>query len=179
MNTTGALQFLLSQIIDIYCYIVFARFILQLFKADFYNPLSQFVVKATSPVLNPIRKVIPGFFGIDFSALLLLYSLQLLKVFVIFKLLNGIDLNIFQLIIGSIFQTLSLCIGFFIFVIFVQIILSWVAPQQHNPMTLVLHQISEPILAPARRLLPPMGGLDLSPMVVILILYTIKILLGV
>lgn len=177
MNTSGALTFLITTIINLYCYIILARFLLQLVKADFYNPISQAVVKATNPLLIPLRKVIPGFAGLDWAALVLLYGFQLLAI--IFKLaLGGHGFPIGQILVYGLIETVSLFIWFYIVVIFVQIILSWISPQQYNPMTLLLHQISEPVMAPARKLIPPMGGLDLSPTIVLLLLYTLTIWLG-
>jgi len=177
MNTTGALQFLITTLISIYCYIILARFLLQLVKADFYNPISQAVVKATNPLLIPLRKIIPGFAGLDWAALILLYGFQVLKVAIIFMLQGG-GFPVAAILIYGLLQTASLFVWFYIFIIFIQIILSWVAPQQYNPMIILLNQISEPILAPARKIVPPMGGLDLSPTIVLLILYTLTIWLG-
>lgn len=174
MKTTDALQFLITTPISIYCYIILARFLLQLVKADFYNPISQAVVKATNPLLIPLRKVIPGFAGLDWAALVLLYGFQCIMVAFNF-MLEGLGFPIGPILIDGLIKTASLFVWFYIFVIFVQIILSWVAPQQYNPMTLLLHQISEPVLAPARRLVPPLGGLDLSPTIVLLVLYTLTI----
>lgn len=177
MNTTGALIFLITTVIGLYSYIILARFILQLVKADFYNPISQAVVKATNPLLIPLRKVIPGFAGLDWAALVLLYGFQVLEV-IVTLMLQGHGFPISQILLYSLVQTAGLFVWFYIIVIFVQILLSWIAPQQYNPMTLMLHQISEPVLAPARRMLPPMGGFDFSPTIVLLLLYTITILFG-
>lgn len=178
MNTTGALEFLITTLISLYCYIILARFVLQLVKADFYNPISQGVVKATNPLLIPLRKIIPGFGGLDWSALVLLYAFQLVLMAIIL-LLKGAGFPMGFILFGALLKTISLFFTFYIFVIFIQIILSWVAPQQYNPMTLLLHQISEPIIAPVRRFVPPMGGFDFSPLIVLLILNALRILLNV
>ncbi|MEJ2669019.1 MAG: YggT family protein [Gammaproteobacteria bacterium] len=175
-NTASALQFLIGQLFDLYSYVILARFLLQLVRADFYNPISQFVVKATNPLLLPLRKVIPGFLGLDWSALVLLWAFQTLKI-VLLVLIAGLSVHPVNALIGSLIGCVSLTIGFYLFIIFVQIILSWVAPYQQNPMSLVLHQLSEPLLGPARRLLPPIAGLDISPILVILMLSTLKVFL--
>lgn len=182
MTGTGpaaAISFLVETLFDFYSYIILARLILQLVKADFYNPIAQFVVKATNPLLIPLRRVIPGFAGIDNAAIVLLVTIQLLKWLIIGLVVHGAVFNGVQLIISTLVGIVSLFIGFFLFAIFIQVIISWIAPGVYNPITQVIHDIAEPLLAPARKLLPPLGGLDLSPMLVILALVFIKILFGI
>ncbi len=176
MNPTGALELIVVTIIDIYIMIVVARFILQLVRADFYNPVSQFIVKATSPVLNPLRRVIPGFGGIDVASIVLFMVLVFLKLG-IWLMLKGYGLALIPsldfvlLFMRSMANTV---LNFFLFCIFIMVILSWVAQGSYNPMADIMRQVTEPIMAPARKLLPPIGGLDLSPMIVILILMVVK-----
>ncbi|MDX1693533.1 MAG: YggT family protein [Ketobacteraceae bacterium] len=178
MNPTGALELIIITIFDVYIWIVMARFILQLVRADFYNPVSQFIVKATSPVLNPLRRVIPGFGGMDIASIVLLLVLVLIKL-AIWLPLNGYSLaamispGFFVLLLQSIANSV---LTFFTFCIFIMVILSWVAQGSYNPMADIMRQITDPIMAPARKILPPMGGLDLSPMIVLLILMAIKVL---
>lgn len=176
---TAALQFLIDTLFDFYSYIILARLILQIVRSDFYNPISQFVVKATNPIVVPLRRVIPGFGGVDNSCIVLLLVIQLLKWLLIGFVINGQLLPFLQLLLLTLTGTVGLVLGFFLFTIFLQVILSWVAPATHNPMTQVLRDITEPLLAPARRVIPPIGGLDLSPMVVMLALITIKKLFGI
>lgn len=175
MNTTAALWFLIGTLMDLYAYVVLARFLFQLVRADFYNPISQFVVRATNPLLVPLRKLIPGFKGIDFACLTLLLLVQIVKyslgMLVVERAAPGVGVVLLGLI-GS----FALVIDFYIFTIFAQVILSWIAPGGYNPMIALLYQVTEPLLAPVRRFLPAMGGLDLSPMVVLLLLSFFKIM---
>ncbi len=177
MNTVAALRFLIDTTIDLYAYIVLASFILQLVRADFHNPISQFVFKATNPVLMPLRKLIPSFKTVDVTALLLLLALQTLKQ-ILLVMVSGYSTSIAALLIFSLISCFALIIDFLIFAIFVQVILSWITPGQYNPITLLLTQITEPILGPIRRFLPSLGGLDLSPMIALIMLSFFKILLG-
>ncbi len=182
MTGTGpgaAMRFLIETVFDFYSYIILARLILQIVKADFYNPVSQFVVKATNPLLIPLRRLIPGFGGIDNAAIVLLLAVQLVKWLAISLVMFGAIMSGLQLVVSTLVGTVGLVIGFFLFAIFIQVILSWVSPGAYNPMTQVLHDITEPLLAPARKLIPPIGGLDLSPMLVIMALYFIRILFGI
>lgn len=176
MNPSGALELILMTLFDLYLVIVLARFILQLVRADFYNPVSQFIVKATSPLLNPLRRIIPGFGGVDMASIVLFVVIVIIKLMV-WLLLQGVPLDAIAslgfvlLLLKSIANTV---INFFTFAIFIMVILSWVGQGSYNAMADILHQLTEPVMAPARKIIPPMGGLDLSPMVVLLLLMVIK-----
>jgi len=160
----------------LYMIAVILRFLLQMARADFYNPVSQFVVKITSPLLNPLRRIIPGFGGIDLASVFLLLTLQIVQLGIIIVLMGYPLPNIVDIVTWSLVGILGLMLNFYFYVIIIQIILSWVAPQNHSPIVGLLHQISEPIMGPARKMLPSMGGLDLSPMLVIMGIHLAKIL---
>lgn len=177
MNTGAALHFVIDTIFNVYAFIVLARFLLQMVRADFYNPVSQFIVKATNPVLVPLRRVIPGLGGVDLAAILLIVLLMVLKICVM-ALVLGIPLDPLTVAIASGREVAGLVLNFFVFTIFIQVILSWISQGQYNPMAELLHQVSEPVLGPFRKLIPPMGGMDFSPMVALMALYVIKILFG-
>ena len=146
-----------------YLLIVLLRFVLQLVRADFYNPLSQFIVRATSPLLMPLRRIIPGFGGIDLASLVLAILVQLVLMIITLMLLGvGIG-NLGQLLVWSLIGVTSLFLKIFFFALIVSVILSWVAPGSHNPAAHLVHQICEPLLSPIRRILPNLGGLDISP----------------
>lgn len=166
---TNAASYLISTIIGLYIIIVLLRFLLQLVKADFYNPVSQFIVKATSPVLIPMRRFIPGLFGLDIASLLLAYGLQCLENFLLFAL-RGIPVNPLFILWHSIGSLLTLFLYIYFFAILIQVIISWVSPGTYNPATALIHHITEPVMRPARRLLPPLSGFDLSPIVVFIVL---------
>ena len=165
----NAATFLLETIFGLYILLVMLRFLLQWARADFYNPVSQFIVKATQPALKPLRKIIPGIGGLDAAALVFMIILKLVELWLVTGLL-GLSPQIGGLVILSIAELLGLLINVFIFSILIQVIVSWVNPGMYNPVMGLLHSLTEPLLGPARRVIPPISGLDLSPIVVIIVL---------
>jgi YggT family protein len=159
-----ALVYIIQTLGSLYLLVVLLRFILQMVRADFYNPLSQFIVRATQPLLMPLRRVIPGFGGVDLASLVLALLLQLLLMAVVMVLLAQNPLAYLpQLLVWAILGISSLFIKVFFFALIVSVILSWVAPGTYNPAAQLVNQIVEPLLMPLRRLLPNLGGLDISP----------------
>lgn len=171
------LVYMIQTLLSLYLVAMLLRFLLQLVRADFYNPISQFLVKVTNPLLLPMRKVIPGFGGLDTASLLLTVLLQLLGIAAIL-LLNGVGIPAVPLLlIWSVLGVISLLVNIYFFALLAMIILSWVAPGGNNPAIYLLHQITEPVMAPLRKLLPPMGGLDFSPILVFILINVIQIAL--
>lgn len=165
----------LVQIIgSLYITLVLLRFILQVCRADFYNPISQFIVKATNPLLIPLRRVIPSIRGLDSASLALALLLQIILVLVINQIPLGHLGEIFgQVLAAALIQLLNAVVQLYTWALIIIVIISWVAPGSYHPGAQLLAQITEPLLAPIRRILPPMGGLDLSPMVLMLVLFVI------
>ncbi|MBG6630093.1 YggT family protein [Pseudomonas aeruginosa] len=175
LNTAAI--YILQTLGSLYLLIVLLRFILQLVRADFYNPLSQFIVRATKPLLNPLRRIIPGFGGIDLASLVLAILIQLVLMILILMLMGyGVGGFILQLLIWSIIAVTSLFLKVFFFALIISVILSWVAPGSYNPGAQLVNQICEPLLMPFRKLLPNLGGLDLSPIFAFLALKLIDML---
>ncbi|MFW4974045.1 YggT family protein [Pseudomonas aeruginosa] len=175
LNTAAI--YILQTLGSLYLLIVLLRFILQLVRADFYNPLSQFIVRATKPLLNPLRRIIPGFGGIDLASLVLAILIQLVLMILILMLMGyGVGGFIMQLLIWSIIAVTSLFLKVFFFALIISVILSWVAPGSYNPGAQLVNQICEPLLMPFRKLLPNLGGLDLSPIFAFLALKLIDML---
>lgn len=168
--------FLVNTVFGLYILIVALRFLLQCVRADFYNPISQFLVTFTNPPLRILRRFIPGFAGIDWPSLLLMLALQSLELVITGLLGPGQIPALPGLLVLSIAALLKLFIYIFFFAIFIRIIISWVNPGAYNPVTVILHRLTDPLLRPARRLIPPISGLDLSPMVVIVALQLMIIL---
>ncbi|WP_296233704.1 YggT family protein [uncultured Pseudomonas sp.] len=159
-----ALIYIIQTLGSLYLLIVLLRFILQLVRADFYNPLSQFIVKATQPLLTPLRRIIPGFAGLDLASLALAILVQLLLMVVTLTLMGyNVGGFILQLLVWSMIGVTSLFLKVFFFALIISVILSWVAPGSYNPGAQLVNQICEPLLAPFRKLLPNLGGLDISP----------------
>ncbi|WP_455209397.1 YggT family protein [Kaarinaea lacus] len=173
---TNAIEFLIQTIFGLYLVAVLLRVLLQLTRADFYNPVSQFLVKVTNPPLIPLRRVIPGFMGIDFAAIVLMIVLKALEIFLI-VLIKGLSVNIFGVVVLSIAELLRLLVNVYFFTILIQVVISWVNPGTYNPAISLLYTINEPLLRRARQIIPPISGFDLSPIVVIILLQLVSILL--
>lgn len=181
----NALDFVLTTLFQLYITVVLLRLLLQWARADFYNPLSQFVVKVTSPLVNPLRRVLPGWGGIDTSSLLLAYGLTVVQVLLVGThispyevpgLIDGGQLGVVGLLLVSLVDLVALGISIFIIAIIIQAIISWINPGTYNPIVGVLHSLTEPLLRPARRLLPVVSGIDLSPLLVLIVLQVAKML---
>jgi YggT family protein len=169
--------YLVQTIISLYLLAMLLRFLLQLVRADFYNPICQFLVKVTNPLVIPLRRVIPGYAGIDSASLLLSVVLQLLGI-VALLLVNGLGLpNVGLLLLWSVLGVIGLLVNIYFFALLAMIILSWVAPGSNHPAIYLLHQITEPVMAPVRKALPPMGGMDFSPILVFILINVIQIAL--
>lgn len=168
--------YLVQTIFGFYTILVLLRFLLQLVRADFYNPISQFAVKVTSPILNPMRRVIPGWGGVDVSSLILILALQVVQLVAIILMLGYPIPNVGLIVAWSAVGILGLLLNFFFWAIIIQVVLSWVAPQSNNPVVGLLYQITEPVMAPARKLLPPMGGMDFSPIITFMLIQLAKIM---
>ncbi|WP_339844071.1 YggT family protein [uncultured Halopseudomonas sp.] len=175
-NLNMAAIYLVQTLGSLYLVIVLMRFILQLVRADFYNPISQFIVTATKPLLMSLRRVIPGYGGIDFASLILALILQMILMTIIIKLMGAALPNILQILVWSLVAITALFLKVFFFALIISVILSWVAPQSGNPAAMLVHQLCEPVLAPVRAILPSMGGLDLSPIFAFIALRLIDML---
>ncbi len=173
---TNAIIFLIETIFGLYLVAVMLRVLLQMVRADFYNPVSQFLVKVTNPPLIPLRRIIPGFGGIDFPAIVLMLIIQLVEVLLI-VVVQGISPAFTGLVVLAIAKLLFLLTNVFLFAILIQVVISWVNPGAYNPVVSLLYSINEPILSRARRILPPISGFDLSPVIALIFLQLIKMLL--
>jgi len=171
----NAIVFLIQTIFSLYLITIMVRFLLQLAHADFYNPVSQFLVKVTNPPLIPLRRIIPGFMGIDFAAIVLMLVIKVIELFLIF-LLQGVTITIPSIVVLSIAELLKLLINVYFFSILIQVVIGWVNPGAHNPIVSLLYSLNEPLLSRARRILPPISGFDLSPIVVVVVLQLALIL---
>jgi YggT family protein len=171
------MQFLIGTIFDLYLMLVLLRLWLQLAQADFYNPFSQFIVKATHPIVAPLRRILPSIGRFDTATLVLALLVAALKIIALSLLVGSSNFNPISIIITAAVITLKEALTLLMWVLILRAIMSWVS-QGYNPMQMVLSQLTEPLLAPIRKRMPEMGGLDLSVMVVILGLIFLQKLLG-
>ncbi|MEX0618258.1 MAG: YggT family protein [Pseudohongiellaceae bacterium] len=156
----------------LYLLAVLLRFLLQVAKADFYNPVSQAVVRVTNPLVQPLRKIIPGFRGIDFSSLILALLVEAVAICVLAIIYYNTLPTPGQIITWSVVGVLKFTLDIYTYAILASIIMSFVmmfsGSTNPHPILRLIWQLTEPVMAPFRRILPPMGGLDFSPILVFL-----------
>ena len=169
-----AVLFLIDTAFSLYLMVVILRLWLQLVRADFYNPFSQFVVKATNPLVLPLRRLIPSLGSLDTATLLLAYTIMLAKLVTLQLLQSGQVLLVPSLFFSLIFLVKEIFTLLF-WILVIRALLSWFS-QGRSPVEYVMHQLTEPLLRPVRRILPPLGGLDLSVLVVLIGLQFVNIL---
>lgn len=169
------LTFLVKTLIDLYVIVLLLRIWMQWSRSDFYNPLSQFVVKITQPIVGPLRRIVPSLGPIDSASLLLAFILTTIKYPLLLLIQSGaLSLNPLNLLVGLL--SLAKSAGYLVFwIVIIRSLMSWIS-QGQSPIEYLLHQLTEPLMAPIRRIIPTMGGIDFSAMVVILILYLLNYL---
>ena len=172
---TNPLQFLVETLFGFYILLVMLRFFLQRVRADFYNPLSQMLVRLTDPALRPLRRRIPGYWWVDWAAVLLMWLLQSLALLLVMLLL-GLGLQPLMAMGLALPKLVVLAINVFIFAIVIDAIFSWISPGQYNPLAALSRSLAYPLLRPVRRFLPPIAGVDLSPMAAIIGLVMLEML---
>ena len=174
------LHLIVYSLMSLFLVIVILRFLLQVVRADFYNPVSQAIVKVTMPLLKPLRKIIPGVLGIDMASVVLIILVQLVASMILAVVVGESELlgNPLILIAWGFVGTLTIVSSIFFWCMIISIIGSFVAPFSHNPLLVLANQIINPLAAPIRKLIPPLGGvLDVSPIFILIILQVINIVL--
>ncbi len=155
----------------------FFRLLMQGLRVDFRNPLSQFVYKLTNPVLIPIQKALPVVRGWNLAALLVTFLLTLLETWLLYRL-AGLGLPIPALLVISLALLIQFAATVGLWMIILRAILSFVSPDPYNPMVQMLYRLSDPLLKPFQKLIPPIGGLDLSPVFAVLVLQLVRVLIA-
>jgi len=170
-------RYLADTIVSIYLVLVVLRGLLQAAKADFYNPISQFIVRATNPPLIVLRKVIPAGRRFDFSAVVLALLVQIIGLVAVIMLSNQPPSDPLKVSLWAVLGVVGLVVNVYLFTMIAMIVFSWVAPGSRHPAVTLVYQITEPVMGPVRALLPSMGGLDFSPIVIFILINVIQIAL--
>jgi len=180
-NLPQALHYIIDALASLYIFALLLRIWLPLLRADFRNPLAQAVLRLTSPLVVPLRRVLPSFGRLDTATVLVAFVIQyaaiLLIMFIYAALLSNPLPSSGLIALTSMIKLISLSVNLFVFAIIIRVVLSWISPGLHNPATALVSTLTEPVLRPIRRLLPPMGSFDLSPMLTIIGLYALNIVI--
>jgi len=165
------LKYLIDVVFGLFTYALLLRFVMQAMRAPFRNPLGQAVIALTDWIVKPLRRVLPGYKGLDWASLIATVLFQFLWVLASRLVFGGFALTgdgILFLVVRAAFDLVEHVLWLFIAIVIVQAVLSWVAPD--GPLSGLLNALTFPLLRPIRKVLPPIGGtLDLSPLVVIVI----------
>jgi len=160
-NLLGAGVFLIQTFAGLYLILLLLRFLMQLSRVDYYNPICQAIVKVTDPPVKPLKKMLPTMRGVDLSTLLVTLVVQLLAISLVMFLSGGYAFQPVY-IAWSLVGLLSTIFKIYYFSLIIMVIASWVAPYSNHPAMALVNQLTEPVCTPARKLLPPMGGMDFS-----------------
>jgi len=184
---TSPLMLIINSLFDLYILLVLLRFMLQMLRADFYNPVSQFIVKLTTPPLRILRRIIPSVAGQD-SASIVFCVVLIYGKFLLMRALSIPAVHIggvmapiggasyAGLLLFSVADLIALILTVFLIAVIIRVILSWISPGQYNPVIGLVNKLAEPVLKPIRKLIPPIGGLDLSPLFATLLILVAKML---
>ena len=172
-----AFSYLIGTLIDLYVAAVLLRLLLQLVRADFYNPLCQFLVRITNPVVIPFRRFIPSIGPVDTASIVVMLILQAIGVFLITRL-GSIDMSPAEVFIYSGIKLVMMLLITYMILIIVSVIVSWFGGGARHPIVPLVYQLTEPVLRPFRKVIPTIGGLDLSPLFALIAIRFVMLLLG-
>lgn len=176
-NTGNAFSFLVGTLLDLYITAVMLRLLLQWVRADFYNPVCQFLIRVTNPVLVPLRRVIPPIGRLDTASVVLMLALEFLGVWIVSRIASS-PLSLAGIAAFSVTKLLATLLFTYFFLIIVNVILSWVAGSSRHPVVPLVYQLTEPVLRPIRCVIPPIAGIDLSPVFALIAIRFLLLLLG-
>lgn len=176
-NVTAALVFIINAVAQLYLFVLLLRLLLPWLGADFRNPIAQAILKITSPVIVPLRRVIPPFGRVDTATVLVAYIIQYLLILVILLIYDR-SAGFLEIAVTAAVDLVLLTLRLFVFAIIIRVILSWIAPGSYNPATAIIHTLTDRILAPFRRIIPSLGGLDLSPLAAIILITAVTIVVA-
>ncbi|MGB5512143.1 MAG: YggT family protein [Woeseiaceae bacterium] len=176
-NITSAIVFIVNAVTSLYLLVLLLRFWMPLLQADFRNPLAQGILRLTSPLVVPVRRIVPPLGRLDTATVLVAFVIQYVTVFLLL-IIVGQTAGFVPIAATAVVKLVVLSINLFVYAIFIRVILSWVAQGAYNPATAIIATLTEPVLRPFRRLLPPMGGFDLSPIIAIILLLAATIVVN-
>jgi YggT family protein len=176
-SPVSAFSFLIETAVHLYLVVILLRILLEAVRADFSNPIVQVLLRLTDPLVKPLSKVIPNIGRVNVSAVVVLYLVQLIGLIVL-VILSGRTLDPVLIALLALMRLVRMLLVFYMIMILIGVILSWVGQGVRHPLIPLVYQLVDPVLAPIRRVLPDLGGFDLSPLVAIIGIQFLIILLG-
>lgn len=175
----NAFVFILRTLFDLYILTFAMRLLLQWAAVDKRNPLVQFILRVTNPLVIPLRRVLPPVGRIDTATLVALVGLQLLATALVVRIGCVGEPEVLPVMALALLNVARLALSIFTWSIIIHVVLSWVNPGGYNPGAALVSALVEPVLAPFRRLIPAIGGLDLSPLFALIAIQALSMLLPV
>ena len=176
-NLSLALVFIINAVTSLYLLVLMLRFWMPWLRADFRNPLAQGILRITSPLVIPVRRIVPSFGRLDTATILVAFVVQYLTI-VLLLLILKISAGMGPIAVTALVKLIVLSVYLFVYAIFIRIVLSWISPGSYNPATTIITTLTEPVLRPIRRLIPAMGGFDISPIFAIILLIAVTIVVN-
>lgn len=177
-QTNQALAFLIETVFHLYLAALMLRILLEALRADYYNPVCQALIKVTDPLVKPLTRLVPNAGSVSLAGIIWLYVLEVVLLLLLMAI-GDWSLPLPALALIAVLRLLRMLLVLYLVLIIVSVILSWVGQGFRHPIVPLIYQLTEPVLAPIRRVLPSLGGLDLSPLVAVIIIQFLIILLGV
>ncbi len=177
LSPGNAFTYLIGTLIDLFIAAVLLRLLLQWVRADFYNPLSQFLVKLTNPAIIPLRRVIPAVGRLDTASVVLMLVLEIFGVWLVSQL-SSQTVGWTQIVPFAVRKLCMTLLMTYFFLIIASVILSWIGQNLRHPFVPLLYQLTEPVLRPIRRVIPPIAGIDLSALFALIAIHFLIRLLG-
>lgn len=177
-SASQAFAFLIETLFQLYLAALMLRVLLEALRADYYNPVCQALIKVTDPLVKPLSRIIPNVGALSLAGLIVLYVLEVILLLIL-AALGGWAIDWSVLLLLAVLRLVRMLLVLYLVLIIVNVILSWVGQSFRHPVVPLVYQLTEPVLAPIRRVLPPLGGFDLSPLVALIVIQFLIILLGV
>jgi YggT family protein len=169
---TQSLLFIVDALSGLYISVFALRFILQWVRASYQSPLAQFVLQVTAPLVVPARRILPSVRGIDVPTLVVIFALECVATLLLYAIVGFVP-AVDAFLLTVLLRLVTLTLWLYCTALFIYVVMSWFASEMYNPSVATLYEIVQPLLRPLRRVLPPVAGFDVSPVIVLVLLQAV------
>ena len=169
---TQSLLFIVDALSGLYISVFALRFILQWVRAGYQSPLAQFVLQVTAPLVVPARRILPSVRSIDLPTLVVIFVLECVATLLLYAIVGFVP-AIDAFLVTVLLRLVTLTLWLYCTALIIYVVMSWLGGGMYNPSAATLGEIVEPLLRPFRRILPPMAGFDVSPVIVLILLQAV------